>query len=580
MLDISTFDTKNVTDMGGMFQGCKKLSTLDLKHFNTSQVQEMGYMFLDCTSLQTIDITNLNTENVTSMLSMFQGCRSLQTLDFSNFNTSKVQNMASMFMGCSGLTTLDLKSFDTQNVGTMVTMFMGCSGLQNVDLSSFKTPKLTNMIYMFYGCSSLETLDFTNFNTTNVTSMNGVFTECKSLKTIDLSYFKTDKVTDMTNMFRGCCGLQTLDVTRFNTEIVTNMSGMFRGCSALKTLDITNFNTENVTDMSEMFCECAGLETLDLTTLNTSALTKTKKMFSDSPNLETIYVEDNFNTDKITEDADMFCNNHKLVGAVKFSDKGTQRKDYANYKTGYFSFYYLIGGEKRAIAGEPLKTENMILEDGKDFVTTRKFTAAAANYSRTVSHKWSTLCLPYAFNASGNSNANIYEINRLTDDTLYVTRLYETVEAGTPVIVYRKTDDIKIEVNVMDAQVVPNPVNTTDKDFNLVGSFVEVDVPDEGYIIGNDCFWLSSDLKAGNKGNGKAVKTRAFRSYIMPNASVSAHSRIAIGFDNSVTAINALNAAEEGIAECYDVMGRRLNAPQKGVNIIKIGNKTKKVIIK
>lgn len=580
MLDMSTFNTKNVTDMGGLFQGCKKLSTIDVKHFDTSNVKEMGYMFLDCTGLQTIDITNFDTENVIGMHGMFQGCSSLKTIDFSNFNTSKVKDMASVFMGCSGLTTLDLKSFDTQNVETMVTMFMGCTGLRNVDLSSFKTPKLTNMIYMFHGCSSLATLDITNFNTENINSTNGLFADCASLQTIDLSNFKTDKVTDMSSMFNGCAGLQTLDVTGFNTEKVTNMSGMFKGCSGLKTINIKNFNTENVTDMSEMFSACATLETLDLTTLNTSALKKTNSMFADSPNLETIYVEDNFKTDKIAEDANMFSNNYKLAGAVKFSDKGTQRRDYANYQTGYFSFYYLIGGEKRPIAGEPLKTENLVLEDGKDFVTTREFTAETANYSRTVSHKWSTLCLPYAFDASGNSTANFYEIKRLTDDTLYVTRLYGTVKAGEPVIVYRKNNDGKIEVNAAGVKAMINPTNTTEKDYNLVGSFVEQDVPDYGYIIGNDCFWLSSDLKAGDKGNGKAVKTRAFRSYIMPNTSVSSHSRIVIGFDENVTAIDALNKAEEGIAECYDVMGRRLSAPQKGVNIIKIGGKAKKVIIK
>ena len=580
MFDISTFNTKNVTDMGGMFQGCKKLSTLDVKHFDTSNVKEMGYMFLDCVSLQTIDVTNFKTENVTDIKCMFQGCSKLKTIDLSKFNTSKVNDMASMFLGCRSLTTLDLKSFDTQNVETMVTMFYGCSRLQNVDLSSFKTPKLTNMIFMFYGCSNLATLDITNFDTENITGMSGIFAGCKSLQTIDLSNFKTDKVTDMSGMFSGCTGLQTLDVTGFNTEKVTNMSGMFKDCSGLKTIDIKNFNTGNVTDMSEMFSGCAGLETLDLTTLKTFALTKTKNMFAHSPNLETIYVEDNFKTDKIAEDANMFSNNEKLVGAVKFSDKGAQGKDYANYQTGYFSFYYLIGGEKRPVAGEPLKTENLVLEDGKDFVTTREFTAETANYSRTVSHKWSTLCLPYDFNASGNPTANFYETNRLTGDTLYVTQLNRIVKAGEPVIVYRKNIDGKIEINAAGVKAAVNPANTSEKNYNLVGSFVEQSVPDEGYIIGNDCFWLCSDLKSEDKGNGKAVTTRAFRSYIMPNTSVLAHSRIVIGFDNNVTAINALNAAEEGDAECFDITGCRLNAPQKGVNIIKVGNKAKKIIVR
>jgi len=63
----------------------------------------MSSMFEGCWSLTNINLSNFNTNNVTNMSSMFEGCSSLKNINLSNFNTNNVTNMSSMFIGCSSL---------------------------------------------------------------------------------------------------------------------------------------------------------------------------------------------------------------------------------------------------------------------------------------------------------------------------------------------------------------------------------------------------------------------------------------------------------------------------------------------
>ena len=124
--------------MFGMFGLCEKLTSIDLSNFDTSNVTDMSDLFntsnifSSYSALTTLNISNLNTSNVTSMFSMFNSCTSLTALDVSSFNTSKVINMSFMFAGCSGLTTLDISNFDTSNVTDMEWMFGQCSKLATI----------------------------------------------------------------------------------------------------------------------------------------------------------------------------------------------------------------------------------------------------------------------------------------------------------------------------------------------------------------------------------------------------------------------------------------------------------------
>ena len=95
-------------------------------------------MFKDCKNLTSLDVSGFDTSNVTNMISMFKNCMNLTSLDVSGFDTSKVTSMLGMFRACTVTTGLDVSSFNTSNVTDMEQMFCGCS-VTSLDLSGFDT---------------------------------------------------------------------------------------------------------------------------------------------------------------------------------------------------------------------------------------------------------------------------------------------------------------------------------------------------------------------------------------------------------------------------------------------------------
>ena len=200
-IDLSSFDTSKVTNMGRMFSGMSNLIALDLSNFDTSQVTDMRYMFSGMSNLIALDLSNFDTSMVTNMNAMFAGISKLTTLNLSSFDTSYVTDMGRMFSGMSNLTALDLSNFDTSYVTDMRSMFSSMSSLATLNPSNFDTSKVTNMNGMFYGMRSLTTLDLSNFDTSKVWDMEDMFGDMSSLTTLDLSNFDTSKVMSMNHMF-------------------------------------------------------------------------------------------------------------------------------------------------------------------------------------------------------------------------------------------------------------------------------------------------------------------------------------------------------------------------------------------
>ena len=215
---------------------------------------------------------------------------------------------------------IDLSSFDTSKVTNMGRMFSGMSNLIALDLSNFDTSQVTDMRYMFSGMSSITSLNLSNFNTSKVTNMKGMFSKINNLISLNLSGFNTSNVTDMSGMFSGLPNLAKLDLSSFDVSNVTDMSGMFYEASNLSVLNLSNFNTSRVTNMEAMFYNMVSLTSLDLSSFNTPEVTNMSNIFSLSdaykPNdkLEKIYVNNDFNTAKLTNFSEMFKNRKKLRG--------------------------------------------------------------------------------------------------------------------------------------------------------------------------------------------------------------------------------------------------------------------------
>ena len=584
-----SFSTYTPTSLLEFFYGLKNLEKITgLEYLNTEKVTNMCNMFAGCSSLTSLDVTHFNTANVTNMSRMFSGCSSLTSLDVTHFNTAKVTDMIYMFYNCKALTSLDVTKFNTANVTDMSYMFKDCTNLAKLDVTHFNTAKVTDMSNMFSGCSKLTSLDVTKFNTEKVTNMSYMFYNCKALTSLNVTNFNTAKVTDMRYMFWGCSSLTSLDVAKFNTEKVTNMSYMFSNCKALTSLDVTNFNSENVTNMSYMFYYCSKLTSLDVSNFNTKKVTNMGSMFSYCSTLTTIYVNDKFVIDKVTNGSYMFDN------CTNLKDYAPSKTDYtyANYKTGYFTkLVGKNGDEKIGATGETLATDNLVLDDDKDFVAYEPFAAKAASYSRTIKTgtTWATLCLPFEVSLD-DQNFRAFKLLSADDvtETVELEEIKTSIEAGTPVIIKMKDGANSLSISEAD-KAIAKDVQTSKADngnYQLQGLYTQKlfskDADNNCYIVKGDK--LMNPAKLLEATSTKFVGSKPFRAYMVDNSSFSAPAAgarmFSISVGGSTTAIEQLESTADSKAEYYDLQGRRLQDLQKGVNIVKRGGKTMKVIIK
>ena len=281
--------------------------------------EDSNRMFRDLSNLISLDVPSFDTSKVINMEAMFAGMPSLTSLNLSNFDTSKVTRMNSMFEGVSRLTTLNLSNFDTSKVTNMEAMFGYMYGLTSLNISNFNTSQVTNMRDMFSNIRNLTSLSLTNFDTSKVTDMRAMFGYMYGLSSLNLSNFDTSQATDMNSMFAGM-SLTSLNLSNFDTSNVTDMGSMFYNMRNLTSLSLTNFDTSKVTDMSDMFSNMFNLTTLDISNFDTSNVIDMGGMFSfrgvsaPSDRLEKIYVNNDFNTSKLTWFSNMFTNRKKLRG--------------------------------------------------------------------------------------------------------------------------------------------------------------------------------------------------------------------------------------------------------------------------
>ena len=497
-----------------------------------------------CTTLGNVTIKNIvfdesfKTYAPTSLKDFFKNCTALETIsNIENLNTANVTNMTSMFDNCQNLSSLNLSKFNTENVTNMSYMFDNCQNLSSLDLSKFNTAKVTNMYAMFTHCQNLSSLDLSKFNTANVTDMSWMFSDCQ-LSSLDLSNFNTEKVREMYNMFSFCQKLSSLNLTNFNTEKVTNMGYMFNGCS-------------------------------DLTT---------------------IYASDKFIIAEFNNGYKMFYGCKLLKGALPKYDENLTSSDYANYVNGYFTKLVGKNGEEKIGAvGDILTADNLTLDDNKDFVVYEPFTAKAASYSREMKTgtTWATLCLPFEVSLE-NKDFRAFKLLSANEgtNTVELEEITTSIAAGTPVII--KMNEGATELNFsVDNKEIAKEVNTSETEngsYQLQGIYTkkvfDKDANNNCYIVKGDK--LMNPAKLLENTNNKTVGSKPFRAYMVDNSTATAAGAkmFSIAIGGGTTAIDSLNTIADDNATYYDLQGNRLNAPQKGINIVKRGSKTMKVIIK
>ena len=602
-----------IHDMSAMFFECKALQELDLRSLRLADgsCQYMYNMFKGCVSLKKIlATTKLLPENA-NITNMFDGCTRLTgnygpdnklTVAFAPravwTHTDKMLTFKQVDEVIDGNAE---NSFAVLNTGEASPAWIAVCAetLQTAVFDeSFKEVRPASCYEWFRGCTKLsEVKGLENLNTSATKYVRGMFRECSSLTTIDLSGLDFGSVTTggVFGLFKNCTSLITANLSGLNAA--QSAYGMFTGCTSLKQVDFTGFNTSKVTQMDEMFKGCTSLEELDLTSFSTEKLTNMEDMFSDCTSLKTIYVSDAFNIQGLYNSQQPFRNCSSLRGAVAFADvTDNKKKNYiemANYMTGYFKTYYKVGDRRHDITVKDgaLHVDNLQLEDGQDFVACAPFTAGTVTHTRQLNGGgereavWGSLCLPYSLKP-GEAGLTCYTLDGVNygsdgDGIVYVRPLEGgTLPAGTPAFFKADAGTTTLNLGASDVEVVRQPLDGETEakgGVYLRGDFVQYDIA-EGYALMSNSLWNISAIaeQQGGDGKGYKVSSKGFRAYLAPAGGNLARARQLrfVASDEEATSVGdgILDAAGSAPAEYFDVSGRKLPAPGKGIIIVRHAN--------
>ena len=625
----ASFANARPTSCYKWFCGCQDLTNIEgIEYLNTENVTNMNGMFYACLALTTLDIANFDTKNVTNMSHMFNDCYTLTTLDVSNFDTQKVTNMSGMFWGCAALTTLDVSHFDTQNVTDMDGMFCNCYALTTLDVSNFDTKNVTNMSGMFSSCYALNTLDIASFDTQNVTDMNGMFNGCRALTTLDVSNFDTQNVTNMGYMFGSCYKLTTLDVSNFDTKNVTDMSWMFSFDPALTTIYASDkFVTTACEEDENMFAECVnlvGAVPYDENKLGKEMANYTTGYFTDiaSKVAESYAVFDEAtNTLTFKHDtnkpAGAFALNEgeNLPGWYKFDDNNHSHNaniikkvifdtSFANARpTSCYNWFYGCTDLTTIEGIEYLNTENVTNMSWMFSECSTLTTLDLSNFDTKnvmeMSYMFGSCTKLKTLDVSSFNTQNVTDMNWMFSYCSALTTLdlsnFDTKNVTDMSRMFKDCSALTtLDVSNFDTQ------NVTDMSRMFKGcralttldlsSFETQNVTDMSRMF-KSCSALTTIYASD-----KFVTTACEEDENMfaecanlvgavpydENKMGKEMANYTTGYftDKAATGIDAPTVSDDTAAEYYDLQGRRLNAPQKGVNIVKRGKKTTKVLVK
>ena len=545
----ASFANARPTSCYKWFYGCTDLTTIEgIEYLNTENVTNMGWMFSNCEALTILDVSNFDTKNVTNMRYMFSICFALTTLDVSNFDTQNVTNMSNMFSDCSALTTLDLSNFDTKNVTDMSWMFSFDTALITIYASDkFVTTACEKGQNMFKDCTNLvgavpydenkRGKEMANYTT-------GYFTDIASK--VAESYAVFDEATNTltfkhdTNKPAGAFALNEGDNAPgwyksnddgSNANIIkkvvfdasfanarpTSCYKWFYGCTDLTTIEgIEYLNTENVTNMSWMFSECSALTTLDVSNFDTKNVMEMSYMFGSCTKLKTLDVS-SFNTQNVTDMNWMFSYCSVLT-TLDLSNFDTKNVTDMN---GMFS--------------------------NCSALTTLDLSSFETQNVTDMSRMFKDCSALTTLDVSNFDTQNVTDMSRMFNDCSALT----TLDLSS-----FKTQNVTDMSRMFKDCSALTTIYASDK-------FVTTACEEDENMFA-ECANLVGAIPYDENKMGKEMANYTTGYFT----------------DKAATGIDAPTVSDDTAAEYYDLQGRRLNAPQKGVNIVKRGKKTTKMLVK
>ena len=568
----------SVTEIGEhAFHGCTGLNgTLTL----SSKLGKIGrYAFYGCTGFTGSLKLPSSVTNIGS--SAFSGCKSFTKLELSNA-LSAIPEYA--FRGCEGLLGSLVIPDGVKEIGASA--FSGCTGFNGTLTLSSKLGKIGQ--YAFYGCtgftgslklpSSLTDIGiaafmnckyFTKLELPNTLSVipESAFKGCEGLSG---SLVIPNSVTEIGNhAFNNCTGfngtltlsnkLETIGESAFNgcsgfrgsltlpSSVTTIGKSAFRTCCSFTKLELPN-TLSVIPTQAFMLCRSLSGELV----IPASVTEIGNNAFSDCLNLNAV-------TGQVTLPKSL-----EKIGYYVFGNTNIKTVNFQSLPEGISGF---LGQEKKAVS---LSDESYISDKASGTVN-------EISYTRQMSNNWGTLVLPYSLTLTGEESYRLYTIDKMEGDELVLKQLNGEVAAGTPCVVKRNGTEAKLTFgpNYATLNMAIETQNVGGMTFS--GTYWTKDV-NSGYVISKNSFWNVEELK--NSTSVKGVKVNPFRAWL-DGTSAKAPARLSMRIDGSTTGIDAIDALNDAEAEYYDLSGKRLDEPQRGVNIVRMkSGKTKKIIIK
>ena len=463
----------------------------------------------------------------------FENCTGLNgTLTLSR-KLGKIGGYA--FNGCTGFTgSLKLPNSLT-DIG--IAAFVNCKYFTSLEL-----PNTLSVIpsSAFKGCeglsgslvipNSVTEIGYHAFN--NCTGFNGTLTLSNKLKTIGES------------AFNGCSGFR--GSLTLPSSVITIGKSAFHSCYSFTKLELPN--TLSVIP-NQAFMDCRSLSGELVIPASVTEIGKNAFYGCQNLSAETGQVTLPKSLKKIGYNVFLNANNIKTVNFQSLPEGIS-----LDYK-------------KKAVS---LSDDSYISDQASGTVN-------EISYTRQMSNNWGTLVLPYSLTLTGEEPYRLYTIDKMDGDELVLSRIEGTVAAGTPCVVKRNGSESELTFGANDAELNMAISDQNVGDMTFRGTYWTKEV-NSGYVISKNSFWNVEELK--NSTSVKGAKVRPFRAWL-DGTSTNAPAQLSMRIDGSTTGIDAIDALNDAEAEYYDLSGKRLDEPQRGVNIVRMkSGKTKKIIIK
>ena len=202
-INLDSWDTSSVTNMSGMFLGSSAVEKLNISNLNTKNVKSMNGMFsnLEGSGFKNLDLSKWDTSNLTDIERMFTLNYSIEKVNVSNWNTSKITTMQDAFSSAHNLKEIKgIENWNTLNVKTINNMFAFSEKLTSLNLSKWNTSNIEDMSSVFFGSESLTYLNIENWDTSKVESLDNIFSNTALTHLKIGNKFAKTKLTD--NLFK------------------------------------------------------------------------------------------------------------------------------------------------------------------------------------------------------------------------------------------------------------------------------------------------------------------------------------------------------------------------------------------